>query len=86
MNCSGERLFGCEMVLAARLKEQSSLGDKGGSPSLSPAGNAAEAPPRGEPLKCKVECVSGNVDGFRCLSAKNACRSSDRQSDDFRAH
>ena len=76
-------------MLAARVNKQRSFWDIGGSP-LSPTGNAAEVPPRGEPLECGVEYVRGVVDYFGCLSegllAKYACKSSDGQTDDFRAH
>ena len=79
----------CEKVLAARVEEQSSFGDKGGYPPLSPAGKAAEALPGGQPLKAGVEYVRAVVD-FGCLSegllAKNACTSSDRPTDGFKAH
>lgn len=37
----------------------------GGSP-LSPAGNAAEMLPEGEPFKCRVEYVRRAVDDFGC--------------------
>ena len=78
------------MFLSAGVKKQSGFGDKGGSPPLSPAGNAAEASPRGEELKCGVKNVRGVVDDFSCLSegllTENLCQSSDRQANDFRAH
>ncbi|XP_065326267.1 butyrophilin subfamily 1 member A1-like [Pelmatolapia mariae] len=71
------------MFLSAGVEKQSGFGDKGGSPPLSPAGNAVEASPRGEPLKCGVKNVRGVIDDFGCLSkdllAENMCQSSDRQ-------
>ena len=65
------------MLLAACVQEQSGFGDKGGFPPLSPAGNATEAPPGGEPFKCGVEYVRRVVNDGGCLSEglliKNVC-------------
>lgn len=58
-------------------------------PSLSPAGNAADPPPGGEPLKCAVEYVRGVVNDFGFLSegllTKNTGKSSDGKTNNFRA-
>lgn len=78
-------VFGIE--LSTEIKEQNGFGDKSGSSPLSPAGNAAEAPPRGSPLKCGVEYVWSVTDDCGCLSesllAENRCECSDRQAKDL---
>lgn len=78
----GQGMWVWGIVLVAGVKKQSGCGDKGGSPSLCAAGNTAEAPTRGEPLKCRVEYVRGVTNDFGCLSegllVKNMCKSSGR--------